>query len=212
MTASSLGSVHSTCRLVLLSSWHGLSRGVLWRLIYHLLSCSPPYVLSCSMLAALFSCAVFVRSSFLRKKKLVESLVDWGSCITFARATQKSGSSEVSGGSWVVSKFWRLESCLSASLSRSQTLTSRTLYKCLCDLDASIYNRCPRRCDPSTSNKYQTKGTRLSKKKLLRKFGGFKKLLYLCIRNSKERVVGSVRCTVGGWWRRQLIEALAELI
>ena len=125
---SSLGSVHSTCRLVLLSSWHGLSRGVLWRLIYHLLSCSPPYVLSCSMLAALFSCAVFVRSSYLRKKKLVESLVDSGRCIIFALATQKNGSSEVSGEPWVVSKFWRLESCLSASLSRSQVLADRALY------------------------------------------------------------------------------------
>ena len=31
------------------------------------------------------------------KKKLVESLVDSGSCITFALATQKNGSSEVSG-------------------------------------------------------------------------------------------------------------------
>ena len=38
-------------------------------------------------------------------------------------------------------------------------------------------------------------------KKLLRKFGGFKKLSYLCIRNSKERVVGSVRYMVGAWWR-----------
>ena len=32
-----------------------------------------------------------------RKKKLVESLVVSGSCITFALATQKNGSSEVSG-------------------------------------------------------------------------------------------------------------------
>ena len=32
------------------------------------------------------------------RKKLVESLVDWGRCITFALATQKNGSSEVSGG------------------------------------------------------------------------------------------------------------------
>ena len=30
------------------------------------------------------------------EKKLVESLVDWGRCITFALATQKNGSSEVS--------------------------------------------------------------------------------------------------------------------
>ena len=36
-------------------------------------------------------------------------------------------------------------------------------------------------------------------KKLLRKFGGFKKLSYLCIRNSKERVVGSVRYMIGDW-------------
>ena len=48
-------------------------------------------------------------------------------------------------------------------------------------------------------------------KKLLRKFGGFKKLLYLCIRNSKERVVGSVRYMTGGWWRRRLIEVSTEL-
>ena len=39
-------------------------------------------------------------------------------------------------------------------------------------------------------------------KKLLRKFGGFKKLLYLCIRNSKERGVraSSVIRLVGGVW------------
>ena len=47
-------------------------------------------------------------------------------------------------------------------------------------------------------------------KKLLRKFGGFKKLSYLCIRNLKERVVGSVRHTIGVWLRWQLIETLAE--
>ncbi|EFR35021.1 hypothetical protein HMPREF9294_0774 [Porphyromonas asaccharolytica PR426713P-I] len=47
-------------------------------------------------------------------------------------------------------------------------------------------------------------------KKLLRKFGGFKKLSYLCIRNPKERVVGSVRYTIGVWLRWQLIETLAE--
>ena len=47
-------------------------------------------------------------------------------------------------------------------------------------------------------------------KKLLRKFGGFKKLSYLCIRNLKERVVGSARYTIGVWLRWQLIETLAE--
>ena len=47
-------------------------------------------------------------------------------------------------------------------------------------------------------------------KKLLRKFGGFKKLSYLCIRNLKERVVGSVRYAIGVWLRWQLIETLAE--
>ena len=39
-----------------------------------------------------------------------------------------------------------------------------------------------------------------------------KKLSYLCTRNSKERVVGSVRYIVGAWWRWQLTETLAESI
>ena len=60
-----------------------------------------------------------------------------------------------------------------------------------------IYNRC----------KTHERG---AQKKLLRKFGGFKKLSYLCIRNLKERVVGSVRRTIGVWLRWQLIETLAE--
>ena len=34
---------------------------------------------------------------YARKKKFAESLVDWGRCITFALATQKNGSPEVSG-------------------------------------------------------------------------------------------------------------------
>ena len=36
-------------------------------------------------------------------------------------------------------------------------------------------------------------------KKLLRRFGGFRKLSYLCTRNFKERVVGSVRYMIGAW-------------
>ena len=130
----------------------------------------------------------------------------------------------MSGEPWVVSKFWRLENCLSATLSRSQVLTDTiypnghyiiigTLANAI-EVLLYINNRCPRKCDLGTPiyNRCQTQGLRLSKKKLLRKFGGFKKLLYLCIRNSKERVVGSVRYMTGGWWRRRLIEALAKLI
>ena len=117
------------------------------------------------------------------EKKFAESLVDSGSCITFALATQKNGSSEASGEPWVVSKFWWLESCLSATLLRSQVLTDtiyNNRYPRECDLDTPIYNRCLRRCDLSALiynryprecdfgtpiyNRSQTQGVRLSKK------------------------------------------------
>ena len=61
-----------------------------------LLSYYSLYVLSYSVLAFLFSFAVFARSGF-RRKKFAENLVVSKSRCTFALATQKNGSSEVFG-------------------------------------------------------------------------------------------------------------------
>ena len=166
----------------------------------------------------------------------------------------------MSGEPWVVSKFWRLECCLSASLLRPQVLTD-TIYKWDCckvnsltillarlswlcrkdeaqGTEGEVWREHTSVCDRSRIPKATQRfafmqqsqigvlanaievllyiiGARhrdeALEKKLLRKFGGFKKLSYLCTRNSKERVVGSVRYMIGDWWRRQLIETLAEL-
>ena len=109
-----------------------------------------------------------------------------GSCITFALATQKNGPSEVSGEPWVVSKFWRLERCLSASLSRSQVLTD------------TIYNRCLRRCDLGTPiyNRYQTQGWG-SRKKTSPKIWWIQKVVVPL--HSQLQRKGGRKCPIHDW-------------
>ena len=67
-----------------------------------------------------------------------------------------------------MSKFWRLESCLSASLLRSQVLADMTLYIIgVSAIWTLLYIiRCLRECDLGTPiyNRYQTHG-RFSRKK-----------------------------------------------